>query len=111
MLRVVPYREFRVRCHVSLSFSSLTLITSTHGDMKNLIFYVVASDYCGRRRNFPYKGESVETTPANLMLAVSRAQERAKTSNLHETEQPRDTLVSGTRRSCRCGMILLPPKG
>lgn len=109
MLRVVPYRDFRVRCHVS--FSSLTLITSTHGDMKTLIFYVVASDYCGRRRNIPYKGESVETTPPDLMLAVSRAQERAKSSNLHETEQPRDALVTGTRRSCRCGMILLPPKG
>ena len=109
MLRVVPYRDFRVRCHVS--FNCLTLITSTHSDMKTLIFYVVASDYCCRWRDIPYKGESVETTPANLMLAVSRAQERAKSSNLHETEQPRDTLVTDIRRSCRCGMILLPPKG
>ena len=61
------------------------------------------------------KGDSVETvheplrTSAKLMLAVSRVQERAKSSNLRQTEQPRDMQVTDPRRPCRCGMRLLPP--
>ena len=80
MLRVLPYRDFRVGSHVRLS--SLTLIMSTLGDMRDMIYYVVASSLCVTNAHvMTYHIHVIEIAEGPLFYSAHNAQLRLRFSH------------------------------